>query len=71
MGGLFETGSGFSILKKWTSSSRPKTSPFDNLVNRGKGMAKAERAAFLKREAAKESVGNGLQANTPLTSRYA
>lgn len=71
MGGLFKTGSSFALIKKWTSSSRPKTSQFDSLVNRGKGMTKGERADFLAREAAKEPSGGGLAANTPLSSRYA
>jgi len=71
MGSLFETGSGFALLKKWTSSSRPKTTQFDNLVKRGKGMTKKERADFVQREQAKEAPEGGLQANTPLSSRYA
>ena len=69
MGALFHGGA--AKASGWFDSSRPKTTAFDNLVKRGKGMAKAERTAFLKREAAKESSGPGLSANTPLSSRYA
>ncbi len=71
MGGLFKAGSGFALLKKWGSSSRPKTTQFDDLVDRGKGMSTKERADFLAREDAKVATGSGLQAKTPLSSRYA
>jgi hypothetical protein len=72
MGGLLKAGSGFRILKKWTSSSRPREADaLDRLENRGAGMSAKQRAAFLARESAKETSGNGLQANTPLSSRYA
>ena len=55
----------------WFDSSRPKTSAFDKLENRGAGMSAEQRASFLAREQSKESSGNGLAANTPLSSRYA
>jgi len=74
MGGLLAgAGSGGALHKMFGhfGSSRPKTTPFDNLKDRGKNMTKAERAAFLAREEAKEASGNGMQANTPLSSRYA
>ena len=70
MGGLFGKA-GIHKMFGHFDSSRPKTSDFDNLVNRGKGMSKKERADFLKREAAKEPTEGGLSANTPLSSRYA
>ena len=65
------SGGAFHQLAGHFGSSRPKTTAFDNLKDRGKGMTKEERAAFLAREEAKEAKGNGLQANTPLSSRYA
>jgi hypothetical protein len=72
MGGLFKAGSGFSILKKWTSSSRPRAADaLDKLEGRGAKMNAKQRAEFLAREDAKEVKGNGLAANTPLSSRYA
>lgn len=52
-------------------SSRPKTGPFDALEKKGKHMSAKQRTEFLAREKAKETKGNGLQAQTPLTSRYA
>jgi DNA-binding transcriptional regulator PaaX len=55
----------------WFDSSRPRTSPFDKLEDKGAKMTAKQRTAFLAREAAKETKGNGLQANTPLSSRYA
>lgn len=71
MGGIFSKASGFKILKDWTSSSRPRTSPFDKLEAGGGKMSAKQRAEFLARESAKESSGPGLQASTPLSSRYA
>lgn len=71
MGGLFKAGSAFHMVKEWTSSSRPRTTPFDKLEGGGAKMTAAQRAAFLAREQAKETSGNGLQAaTTPLSSRY-
>jgi len=74
MGALLAAGGSGGAIHKMLGhfgSSRPKTTAFDNLKDRGKGMGKKERAAFLAREEAKEASGNGLQANTPLSSRYA
>ena len=69
MGGLFASGAG-AKLAGFFDSSRPRTSPFDKLANRGRGMSAKERADFLAREDAKASTGNGLPARTPLSSRY-
>ena len=72
MGALFKAGSGIHILKEWTSSSRPrKADALDRLEGRGAKMSAKQRAEFLAREDAKEVRGNGLAANTPLSSRYA
>lgn len=71
MGGLLKKSSAFHMFKEWTSSSRPRTSPYDKLEAGGAKMTAKQRAAFLARESAKETSGNGLQANTPLSSRYA
>lgn len=72
MGSLFKAGSGFSLLKKWGSSSRPRAADaLDRLEGRGAKMSAKQREQFLAREDAKEVVGNGLAANTPLSSRYA
>jgi len=73
MAALSPTG-GAGVFEKafgWFDSSRPKTTAFQNLSNKGKNMTKAEREAFLAREDAKQATGNGLKANTPLSSRYA
>lgn len=69
MGALFHAGG--AKASGWFDSSRPKTSRFDNLVKRGKGMTAQARKDFLEREDAKEAKVNGLGANTPLSSRYA
>jgi hypothetical protein len=69
MGSLFATGA--AKASGWFDSSRPKTTPFDKLEGRGAKMSAKQRAEFLAREGAKESSGNGLRANTPLSSRYA
>jgi hypothetical protein len=72
MGGLFKKASGFALLKKWGSSSRPRAADaLDRLQDRGAGMSAQQRAEFLAREDAKEVTGNGLGARTPLSSRYA
>ncbi len=74
MAGLFAGGIGAGGMHKMFGhfgSSRPKTTEFDNLKDRGKNMTVAEREAFLAREQAKEASGPGLAANTPLSSRYA
>ena len=69
MGSLFHAGA--AKKSGWFDSSRPRTSRFDKLENKGKNMTAKERADFLAREDAKEVTGSGLAANTPLTSRYA
>lgn len=73
MASLSPTG-GAGVFEKafgWFGSSRPKTTAFQNLTDKsGKSMTKAEREAFLAREDAKAAKGNGLVANTPLSSRY-
>jgi hypothetical protein len=67
MGGL-----GKAKLFGWLSSSRPREADaLDRLEGRGAKMSAKQRAEFLAREQAKETSGNGLQANTPLSSRYA
>ena len=72
MGGLFGRLKSASLLKSWTSSSRPREADaLDKLEGRGANMTAKQRAEFLAREGAKESSGNGLAANTPLSSRYA
>lgn len=70
MGDLFAAGSGPALIKKWTSSSRPRTSIFDKLEAGGSKMTAKQRAAFIAREEAKGSSGGGLQADTPLSTRY-
>lgn len=56
----------------WFKSSRPRAADaLDKLEDRGAGMSAKQRAEFLAREDAKEVRGNGLGANTPLSSRYA
>lgn len=69
MGALFAQGAG-AKLAGWFDSSRPKTSKFDKLEARGGKMNAQQRAEFLAREAAKESSGPGIQADTPLSTRY-
>ena len=67
MGGL-----GKSKLFGWLSSSRPRAADaLDKLEGRGAKMNAKQRADFLRRESFKESSGDGLAANTPLSSRYA
>jgi len=71
MGGIFKEASGFRILKKWTSSSRPREADaLDRLEDRGAGMSAKQRAEFLARESAKESAAPGIQARSPLSTRY-
>lgn len=69
MGALFAQGAG-AKLAGWFDSSRPRTSAFDKLEAGGAKMSAKQRAEFLAREDAKQVTGNGLRANTPLSSRY-
>ena len=72
MGGIFKKANAFKIFKDWTSSSRPRAADaLDRLEGRGGKMSAKQRTEFLAREQAKEASGSGLQADTPLSSRYA
>jgi hypothetical protein len=74
MGGIF-SGPGAIMTggmkaAGWFDSSRPRTTKFDRLEAKGAKMSAKQRAEFLAREAAKEPSGPGLQAETPLSTRY-